>query len=83
MKTVCVLILGWILFDSSLSFKNVLGMMMAILGMVLYSSAMEVSKQASSKAPPLVLKGMNFGNDEDASLLKSSLDVEGGKLNSN
>ena len=84
MKTVCVLLLGWILFDSSLTFKNVIGMMMAILGMVLYSSAMEASKQVPPKTPLPLMKGISFVNDdEDLSLLKSSQDVEGGKPNSN
>ena len=84
MKTVCVLLLGWILFDSSLTFKNVIGMMMAILGMVLYSSAMEASKQVPPKTPLPLLKGMSFvSDDEDVSLLKSSKDIEGGKPNSN
>lgn len=45
MKTVCVLILGWVLFDSQLTFKNILGMAMAVIGMVLYSWARHLEKQ--------------------------------------
>ncbi|MCO5611564.1 hypothetical protein L7F22_065817 [Adiantum nelumboides] len=84
MKTVCVLLLGWILFDSALTFKNILGMLIAVLGMVLYSSAVEVAKQAPAKAsPPISMKEINFV-DEDVSLLKTSYgpqsdDVELGK----
>ncbi|GJP76696.1 hypothetical protein CLOP_g7165, partial [Closterium sp. NIES-67] len=39
MKTVLVLVLGWMLFDSSLTPANVVGMAMAVSGMVLYSYA--------------------------------------------
>ena len=46
MKTVCVLILGWVLFDSALTVKNILGMLLAVLGMVVYSWAVEHEKQA-------------------------------------
>ncbi|URE22729.1 UAA transporter family [Musa troglodytarum] len=48
MKTVCVLILGWVLFDSALTVKNILGMLLAVLGMVVYSWAVEHEKQAKS-----------------------------------
>ncbi|GAA0141538.1 secondary carrier transporter [Lithospermum erythrorhizon] len=48
MKTVCVLILGRLLFDSELTLKNILGMFVAILGMVIYSWAIEVEKQQSN-----------------------------------
>ncbi|KAI4390037.1 hypothetical protein MLD38_002192 [Melastoma candidum] len=50
MKTVCVLILGWVLFDSALTVKNIMGMFIAVLGMVVYSWAVEVEKQANAKA---------------------------------
>ncbi|KAE8716814.1 UDP-galactose transporter 2 [Hibiscus syriacus] len=53
MKTVCVLILGWLLFDSELTLKNILGMAIAILGMVVYSWAVEADKQTESKASTL------------------------------
>lgn len=49
MKTVCVLTLGWVLFDSALSFKNILGMAVAIAGMVIYNWAMDAEKQSSAK----------------------------------
>ncbi|GJQ95523.1 UDP-rhamnose/UDP-galactose transporter 2-like protein [Tanacetum coccineum] len=47
MKTVCVLTLGWLLFDSELTFKNILGMLVAVAGMVIYSWAVEVEKAAT------------------------------------
>ncbi|KAI4366233.1 hypothetical protein MLD38_022132 [Melastoma candidum] len=49
MKTVCVLILGWVLFDSALTLKNIMGMFIAVLGMVVYSWAVEIGKQANAK----------------------------------
>lgn len=85
MKTVCVLVLGWILFDSSLTLKNILGMLMAILGMVVYSWAVEVGKQAQANAVPIVLTKEASVTDEDVALLKSGFeshinkDVELGK----
>ncbi|CAM8972268.1 hypothetical protein QQ045_028698 [Rhodiola kirilowii] len=47
MKTVCVLILGWILFDSALTFKNIMGMAVAVVGMIIYSWAVELEKTAA------------------------------------
>ncbi|PPR84908.1 hypothetical protein GOBAR_AA35801 [Gossypium barbadense] len=41
------LILGWLLFDSELTFKNILGMAIAVLGMLLYSWAIEADKATS------------------------------------
>ncbi|KAJ4705600.1 UDP-galactose transporter 2-like [Melia azedarach] len=49
MKTVCVLILGWLLFDSELTLKNILGMAIAVLGMVVYSWAVESDKKNTMK----------------------------------
>lgn len=49
MKTVCVLTLGWILFDSELTLKNIMGMALAVVGMVIYSWAVEVEKQTNAK----------------------------------
>ncbi|RRT40058.1 hypothetical protein B296_00048390, partial [Ensete ventricosum] len=46
MKTVCVLVLGWLLFDSALTLKNILGMLLAVVGMVVYSWAVEHEKKA-------------------------------------
>ncbi|XP_024974292.1 UDP-rhamnose/UDP-galactose transporter 2-like isoform X2 [Cynara cardunculus var. scolymus] len=48
MKTVCVLTLGWLLFDSELSLKNILGMLVAVAGMLIYSWAVELEKAAAS-----------------------------------
>ncbi|XP_020582254.1 UDP-galactose transporter 2-like [Phalaenopsis equestris] len=49
MKTVCVLTLGWLLFDSQLSLKNIMGMVLAIVGMVVYSWAVELEKKTNAK----------------------------------
>lgn len=49
MKTVCVLTLGWLLFDSELTFKNIMGMVLAVVGMIVYSWAVEVEKQSNAK----------------------------------
>ncbi|KAJ6808265.1 UDP-galactose transporter 2-like [Iris pallida] len=67
MKTVCVLILGWILFDSALTIKNILGMILAVVGMVIYSLAVESEKQV--KIAPL-----------GSIMLDSKLDQEDVKL---
>lgn len=48
MKTVSVLSMGWLLFDLEMTLKNVLGMALAVIGMVVYSWAVEVEKQAAS-----------------------------------
>ncbi|KAK9196472.1 hypothetical protein WN943_004600 [Citrus x changshan-huyou] len=45
MKTVCILTLGWLLFDSQLTVKNILGMTVAVLGMIVYSWAIEAEKR--------------------------------------
>lgn len=68
MKTVCVLILGWILFDSALTSKNILGMMLAVLGMIIYSWAVESDKQANMKVN---LLSRVEQLEEDTSLLKN------------
>ncbi|KAH1072125.1 hypothetical protein J1N35_024453 [Gossypium stocksii] len=76
MKTVCVLILGWMLFDSELTLKNILGMSIAVNGMIIYSwavegdKAMQYRKDATSDVK-LLIKQIN-----GSSLLK---DVELGK----
>ncbi|KAK2665078.1 hypothetical protein Ddye_003652 [Dipteronia dyeriana] len=64
---VCVLMLGWMLFDSELTMKIILGMALAILGMVVYSWEMEVEKQANSKA--ITHMKDNF-SEEEVELLK-------------
>ncbi|XP_047327123.1 UDP-rhamnose/UDP-galactose transporter 3-like [Impatiens glandulifera] len=50
MKTVCVLTLGWVLFDSELTFKNIMGMIIAVIGMIVYSWAMEIEKQLTKNS---------------------------------
>lgn len=46
MKTLLVLTLGWFLFGSALTLKNIMGMLVAVLGMILYSWAVEKEKLA-------------------------------------
>lgn len=74
MKTVCVLILGWILFDSALTFKNMCGMGLAIVGMVVYSWAVEAAKHVSTKSDssPYV-KEASF-TEEELAILKGGSD---------
>lgn len=50
MKTVCVLILGWLLFDSELTLKNIAGMAVAVAAMIVYNWAVEVEKQTTAKS---------------------------------
>ncbi|XP_042495377.1 UDP-rhamnose/UDP-galactose transporter 2 isoform X2 [Macadamia integrifolia] len=71
MKTVCVLTLGWLLFDSELTFKNILGMALAVLGMVIYSWAVEVEKQANAKMIPYMKESLT---EEDIRLLKDGVE---------
>ncbi|KAJ1697512.1 hypothetical protein LUZ63_006024 [Rhynchospora breviuscula] len=70
MKTVCVLILGWILFDSALTFKNIMGMLLAVLGMVVYSWAVEADKKAV-KLP--AFRSSDALDGEDVKLLKQKI----------
>ncbi|KAG9137977.1 hypothetical protein Leryth_019364 [Lithospermum erythrorhizon] len=49
MKTVCVLVLGWLLFDSALTLKNILGMFCCNLYVDLQSNGTE---QPTSKTQP-------------------------------
>ncbi|KAI3745553.1 hypothetical protein L6452_07953 [Arctium lappa] len=71
MKTVCVLTLGWVLFDSQLTLKNILGMLVAIAGMVIYSWAVEAEK-ASSKVTTTHTK--HSLTEEELNLLKEGLE---------
>lgn len=71
MKTVCVLTLGWLLFDSELTFKNIMGMILAVVGMIIYSWAMEMEKQANSKTLPNVKNSLT---EEEIKLLKEGMD---------
>lgn len=67
MKTVCVLTLGWLLFDSELSLKNVTGMALAVTGMVLYSWAVETEKRTNYKFIPTMKNSISA---EEVELLK-------------
>lgn len=78
MKTIAVLTLGWLVFDSILTFKNMLGMALAVIGMVIYSWAVEVAKQLAAKAASL--PQIRDLSEEDISLLKSGLEQERIKL---
>lgn len=70
MKTVCVLTLGWLLFDSELTLKNIMGMFLAVLGMVIYSWAVEIEKQANAKNPYV----KTSLTEEDIRLLKDAVE---------
>ncbi|CAM0906465.1 unnamed protein product [Alopecurus aequalis] len=88
MKTVCVLILGWILFDSALTIKNILGMLLAILGMLVYSWAMESEKKATTPIPRNKSDMLDGGEDVPLKSRLSGvptselLDVEEGQMKS-
>lgn len=71
MKTVCVLILGWLLFDSELTFKNISGMIVAVLGMVIYSWAIEIEKQTNAKTMSNVKNSLT---EEEIRLLKDGVE---------
>lgn len=72
MKTVCVLTLGWLLFDSELTVKNILGMLTAVVGMVIYSWAVEIEKQqANAKIVP---NSKNSLTEEELRLLKEGVE---------
>ncbi|OMO72140.1 hypothetical protein CCACVL1_17925 [Corchorus capsularis] len=81
MKTVCVLMLGWILFDSELTLKNILGMAIAVLGMVVYSWAVEEDKKKLQTQESKVVPYLKDNSEEDVKLLKQQAveDVELGK----
>ncbi|XVF01688.1 hypothetical protein REPUB_Repub04eG0109900 [Reevesia pubescens] len=70
MKTVAVLILGWLLFDSELTLKNIFGMAIAILGMVVYSWAVEADKTD----PKVLPYRKDSCSEEDLKLLKQEVD---------
>lgn len=75
MKTVAVLILGWVLFDSALTLKNILGMALAVLGMVVYSWAVEADKKDSKPKSTTPFIKDAFSEQD----LKPLKDVEFGK----
>ncbi|MQL92709.1 hypothetical protein Taro_025329 [Colocasia esculenta] len=70
MKTVCVLTLGWLLFDSEMTLKNITGMILAVVGMIVYSWAVEIEKQANAKA---VLTKTSL-TEEEIRLLKDGVE---------
>lgn len=74
MKTVCVLILGWLLFDSELTMKNITGMFLAVVGMVVYSWAVENEKQEKAR----IAFAKTSLTEEELRLLKEG--VENGPL---
>lgn len=75
MKTVCVLTLGWLLFDSEMTLKNISGMVLAIVGMVVYSWAVEIEKQ---KANAMVIPQTKSQlSDEELMLLKEGIEESG------
>ncbi|XP_022138738.1 UDP-rhamnose/UDP-galactose transporter 2-like [Momordica charantia] len=71
MKTVCVLTLGWLLFDSELTLKNISGMILAVVGMVIYSWAVEVEKQSNMKTN---INVKNSLTEEEIRLLKDGME---------
>ncbi|KAG6438246.1 hypothetical protein SASPL_103183 [Salvia splendens] len=71
MKTVCVLTLGWLLFDSELTMKNIMGMGVAVLGMVIYSWAVEAEKQQ----PKIIASAKHSLTEEEIRLLKEGLET--------
>lgn len=71
MKTVCVLGLGWVLFDSVLTLKNIMGMVIAVVGMLIYSWAVELEKQQSKIATHHIKSNLT---DEDIRLLKEGVE---------
>ncbi|CAN7021700.1 unnamed protein product [Brassica rapa subsp. trilocularis] len=71
MKTVCVLTLGWLLFDSEMTVKNVAGMIIAVVGMVIYSWAVELEKQ---RKPKVTQHGKNSMTEDELRLLKEGIE---------
>ncbi|KAA3485694.1 UDP-galactose transporter 2-like [Gossypium australe] len=78
MKTVCVLILGWMLFDSELTLKNILGMSIAVNGMIIYSWAVEGDKPMQYRKDATSDVKLLIKQVDGSSLLKLK-DVELGK----
>ncbi|XP_024367862.1 UDP-rhamnose/UDP-galactose transporter 1 isoform X2 [Physcomitrium patens] len=75
MKTVCVLLLGWILFDSVLTGKNLMGMFMAVVGMITYSWAVEHAKTQAAKTTTVKHLEPNASEEEVSTLLKGDLEL--------
>lgn len=73
MKTVCVLTLGWLLFDSELTMKNIMGMLTAVVGMIIYSWAVELEK-AAGNATKITPASKHSLTEEELRLLKEGVD---------
>ncbi|XP_024925657.3 UDP-rhamnose/UDP-galactose transporter 3-like [Ziziphus jujuba] len=72
MKTLCVLTLGWLLFDVEMTFKNIMGMVLAVVGMLIYSWAVEAEKKAAaSKIHLPLVKQQNQQGEETSRLLSN------------
>lgn len=78
MKIIVVLILGWFVFDLILIFKNMLGMVLVVIGMVIYSWVVEVVKQLVVKV--VFLFQIRDFLEEDIFLFKSGFEQECIKL---
>lgn len=63
--------LGWLLFDSEMTLKNISGMVLAIVGMVVYSWAVENEKKGNAKATPQIKSQLS---DEELMLMKEGMD---------
>lgn len=74
MKTLCVLTLGWLLFDVEMTLKNITGMVLAVAGMLIYSWAVEVEKKAAVSKIHLLMK--HNQPEEDTRLLLSNEEKE-------
>ncbi|EPS61546.1 hypothetical protein M569_13251, partial [Genlisea aurea] len=78
MKTVCVLTLGWLLFDSELTVKNIMGMLVAVAGMVIYSQAVESEKKGGIAR--VTSHSKNSLTEEEFELLRQQgMDFENGE----
>ncbi|XP_065852505.1 UDP-rhamnose/UDP-galactose transporter 2-like [Euphorbia lathyris] len=74
MKTVCILILGWLLFDSQLTLKNITGMAVAVVGMIIYSWAVEFDKQSKSKFINNIPPSKPSFSEEQSAFLQHQID---------
>lgn len=74
MKTVCVLTLGWMLFDSELTMKNIMGMLTAVVGMVIYSWAVELEKAAANATTKITPASKHSLTEEELRLLKEGVE---------
>ncbi|XP_047323741.1 UDP-rhamnose/UDP-galactose transporter 2-like [Impatiens glandulifera] len=74
MKTVFILVLGWLLFDSELTMKNVVGVAVVVVGMVLYSWAVEAGKQ--DDALKTTAGKQNSLSEDDVKLLSERIEED-------